>query len=154
MILLAAAATRLKGAAASLGKGTALPGKRGLSPRPRTPAQLWVTRVRAEDRGRGEAGEGARQERCGLRDKAESAARREARPPRGGSGAGARAPGPGCASAPATPSAEPGGGAQGGRGAAGRGLTPSAAESAPARRPALASCRLGLRGGCQHTPHQ
>lgn len=45
-------------------------------------------------------------------------------------------------------------GARRGAGAAGRGLTPSAAESAPACRPALAARRLGLRGGCRRAPHQ
>lgn len=85
-----------------------------------------------EGRGAGGGERGARGEEAGPRTGAWPGTRFRARQPPPRSPAGARR-----------------------RGGGGRpGLTPSAAESAPARLPALASCRLGLRGGRQRAPHQ
>lgn len=88
-------------------------------------------------RGRGRAGAGSRA----------AAGRKRGRAPGASPGSRFRARRPLCG-------AGPGRAGVGGAGAAGRGLTPSAAESAPARRPALAARRLGLRGGRRRAPHQ
>lgn len=123
-------------------------GRRGLGrlhgPGPRVRAEV---RARAE-RERGLRG-GARARGRGSgrgREGGEAAARRKR-----GSRAGAR---PGTRCRARRPLRGAGRGRAGGAGAAGRGLTPSAGESAPAGRPALASRRPGLLRGRRRTPHQ